>query len=138
MTAGTPLFDNAEDILQDMQEIVGRKWHPILLYYLLTDGSMGFSELKNRVDGISSKMLSESLDDLEEAGLVARDLLNDKPVRVEYSLTEHGASLEPLVSEMVRWGSEHADRLAEDDTDESSSSPVEPPATPQYPAVEGR
>jgi DNA-binding HxlR family transcriptional regulator len=68
---------------------------------------MGFSALKDRVDDISSKMLSESLDDLEAAGLVDRRLLSDKPVRVEYELTEDGRSLEPLITEMVNWGAEH-------------------------------
>jgi DNA-binding HxlR family transcriptional regulator len=104
-----PLFTDAESVLHSMQDVVGRKWHPILVYYLLTDGPLGFSALKNRVDGISSKMLSESLSDLEAADLVTRDLLNDQPVRVEYTLTDRGEALEPLITEMVRWGSEHGE-----------------------------
>jgi len=108
-----PLFTDTETVLHGMQDIVGRKWHPILVYYLLTDGPLGFSALKNRVDGISSKMLSESLSDLEDADLVTRDLLNDQPVRVEYTLTDRGEALEPLITEMVRWGSEHSERQQE-------------------------
>ena len=104
-----PLFTDTETVLHGMQDIVGRKWHPILVYYLLTDGPLGFSALKSRVDGISSKMLSESLSDLEDADLVTRDLLNDQPVRVEYTLTDRGEALEPLITEMVRWGSEHGE-----------------------------
>ena len=104
-----PLFTDTETVLHGMQDIVGRKWHPILVYYLLTDGPLGFSALKNRVEGISSKMLSESLSDLEDADLVTRDLLNDHPVRVEYTLTDRGEALEPLITEMVRWGSEHGE-----------------------------
>lgn len=106
-TMGTPLFTDAESVLHDMQDIVGRKWNPVLLYNLLTDGPLGFSVLKRRVDGISSKMLSESLSDLEEQGLVARELLSDQPVRVEYTLTDRGAALEPMLSEMVQWGNEY-------------------------------
>ena len=102
-----PLFTGVEETLLSMQEIIGRKWQPILVYHLLEDGPMGFSALKDRVDDISSKMLSESLDDLEAAGLVDRRLLSDKPVRVEYELTEDGHSLEPLITEMVNWGAEH-------------------------------
>ncbi|WP_424019331.1 winged helix-turn-helix transcriptional regulator [Halorientalis pallida] len=102
-----PLFTGVEETLLSMQEIIGRKWQPIIVYHLLDDGPLGFSALKDRVDDISSKMLSESLDDLEAAGLVDRRLLSDKPVRVEYELTEAGRSLEPLITEMVNWGAEH-------------------------------
>ncbi|WP_336328748.1 winged helix-turn-helix transcriptional regulator [Halovenus sp. HT40] len=109
-TAGTPLFTDAESVLHDMQDIVGRKWNPVLLYHLLTDGPLGFSALKSCVDGISSKMLSESLSDLEEQGLVTRELLSDQPVRVEYALTERGESLEPILIGMIQWGSERAER----------------------------
>ena len=101
------LFADAETVLHGMQDIVGRKWHPILLYHLITDGPLRFSTLKTRVDGISSKMLSTSLSDLEEHGLVTRELLNEQPVRVEYQLTERGASLEGVIIEMVQWGTEH-------------------------------
>ncbi|RXK52023.1 transcriptional regulator [Halorientalis pallida] len=90
-----------------MQEFVGRKWQPIIVYHLLEEGPMGFSALKDGVDEISSKMLSESLDDLEAAGLVDRTLLSDRPVRVEYALTDRGQSLEPLITEMINWGAEH-------------------------------
>lgn len=108
-TTGAPLFTDAESALHDIQDIVGRKWNPVLLYRLLTDGPCGFSALKRRVDGISSKMLSESLSDLEEQGLVERNLLSDQPVRVEYTLTDRGESLEPVVTRMVQWGSHEAE-----------------------------
>jgi len=101
------LFVDAEAALHGMQEIVGRKWHPVVLHYLLTDGPQSFSTLKNRVDGISSKMLSTSLSNLEDRGLVTREVLSEQPVRVEYTLTQRGESLEPLITEMVQWGSEH-------------------------------
>lgn len=106
-TTGTPLFTDAESVLHDMQSVIGRKWNPVLVYHLLTDEPLGFSELKRRVDGISSKMLSESLSDLEELGLVKRDMLSDQPVRVSYTLTDRGESLKPVLFEMVDWGSEH-------------------------------
>jgi DNA-binding HxlR family transcriptional regulator len=76
---------------------------------------MGFSTLKGRIDGISSKMLSETLTDLEEAGLVDRTQLTDQPVRVEYTLTDRGRSLESVITEMVKWGSQYGI----EDTDES-------------------
>lgn len=107
-----PLFTDPGNVLLSMQAVVGRKWQPVIVYHLLEAGPLGFSALKERTDGISSKMLSESLDDLEVAGLVAREVVSDKPVRVEYTLTEDGESLEVLVREMVSWGSRHIDDSA--------------------------
>ena len=101
-------FADGESVLHEMRAIFGRKWQPILVYRLLEDGSTGFSALKGEIDGISSKMLSESLTDLEDADLIERTQVDDSPVRVEYALTERGRTLEPVIREMVRWGSEHA------------------------------
>lgn len=100
----TPLFTDAETALHKTRDIVGRKWHPVLLYYLLQDGPLGFNELKERTDSISSKMLSESLTDLEDAELVTRELLNDQPLRVEYAISEQGQALGPVIEEMINWG----------------------------------
>ena len=105
---GQPVFADGERVLHEMQEIVGRKWHPVVVYRLLRDGPTGFSGLKDRIDGVSSKMLSQALTDLDEAGLVERDQVSDSPVRVEYALTERGRALEPVIAEMLRWGSEHS------------------------------
>jgi|GEM_PF-591542 len=102
-----PLFAEAQDTLLSMQAVMGRKWLPVIVYRLLADGPLGFSALKDGVDDVSSKMLAESLDELESAGLVTRELISDRPVRVEYALTEAGRALEPMVTEMVRWGTEY-------------------------------
>jgi len=103
-TTETPLFADPEAALQETRDVVGRKWHPVLLFYLFEEGPLRFSTLKDRADGISSKMLSESLSDLEEDGLVTRELLDDQPVVVEYAVTERGETLEPVITEMVNWG----------------------------------
>jgi DNA-binding HxlR family transcriptional regulator len=87
--------------------ILGRKWHPVIVHRLLTEGPLGFNALKDAVDGISSKVLSDSLENLEEHGLVVRDIVSEKPFRVEYSLTERGESLEPVITEMKSWGEDH-------------------------------
>ncbi|MFB6294357.1 MAG: winged helix-turn-helix transcriptional regulator, partial [Candidatus Nanohaloarchaea archaeon] len=63
-----------------------------------------FNELKTAVDGISSKVLSESLDDLEQKQLVERDIISEDPERVRYCLTDHGQDLEPVIQEMAAWG----------------------------------
>lgn len=111
--AKTLRFVDGESVLHEMRALFGRKWQPILVYRLLEDGPTGFSRLKGEIDGISSKMLSESLTDLEERGLVERTQVEDSPVRVEYALTEHGETLKPVLREMVQWGSEQTAKTTE-------------------------
>lgn len=88
-------------------QLIGRKWHPVIVFELLKAEPQGFNELKRAAAGISNKVLSDALEDLEEKGIVDRDVTNDKPVRVEYSLTEFGASLEPVIRAMGVWEIEH-------------------------------
>ena len=95
------------DPLRRATAILGKKWHPLLLHTLLTEGPLGFNDMKSRVDGISDKVLSEALDDLQEAGLVVRDVVEDKPVRVNYSLTPAGRDLEPVIEGLLEWSDEH-------------------------------
>ena len=87
--------------------LITRKWHPVIVHRLLENGPLGFNDLKEEVDGISSKVLSDSLEDLESKQLVDRTIVSEKPVRVEYSLTARGASLEPVITAMAEWGQEH-------------------------------
>jgi DNA-binding HxlR family transcriptional regulator len=92
--------------------LIGKKWHPVIIHRLIEHGPSGFNELKEDIDGISSKVLSDSLEDLSENHLVTREVVSEKPFRVRYSLTEHGRSLEPVIDAMRDWGREH---LAEPD-----------------------
>ncbi len=95
--------------------LIGKKWHPVILDRLLSVGPLGFNALQEEVDGVSSKVLSDSLDDLEQKGLVDRAIVSEKPFRVEYSLTQKGRSLEPVIEAMREWGKRHlgpADRDA--------------------------
>lgn len=85
-------------------QLIGKKWHPVIIDRLVNEGPLGFNSLKDEVDGISSKVLSESLDNLQENGLVNREIVSEKPVRVRYSLTKDGESLEPVIEAMKEWG----------------------------------
>ncbi|WP_458207665.1 winged helix-turn-helix transcriptional regulator [Haladaptatus sp. NG-SE-30] len=87
--------------------LIGKKWHPVIVHRLLVHGPSGFNELKTEVDGISSKVLSDSLEDLENKQFVLREIVSEKPIRVQYSLTEYGESLEPVVMAMRDWGMEY-------------------------------
>ena len=85
--------------------ILGRKWHPVIVQVLLDRGPLGFADLEAGIHDISSKVLSESLADLVEKGLIERTVIGDRPVRVEYSLTKHGRDLEGALDELHGWGS---------------------------------
>ncbi|WP_136686823.1 winged helix-turn-helix transcriptional regulator [Halorhabdus amylolytica] len=104
--ANPPRFIDPSDAFDTIQAVTGRKWHLRIVYHLLEDGPMGFSVLKHSLDSVSSKMLSESLSSLEEEHLVAREIVSDQPVRVEYSLTDRGAALEPAIAALLRWDAE--------------------------------
>jgi len=96
--------------------LVGKKWHPVIIDRLLKNGPSGFNELKENVDGISSKVLSDSLEDLQEKDLVDRKVISEQPFRVQYSLTERGSSLEPVITAMAEWGAEHLRTPAEEES----------------------
>jgi len=85
-------------------DVLGRKWHPVILTRLLDEGGMGFARLRDDVDGLTDAVLSTSLDDLVEKGIVDRRVVNDRPFRVEYTLTPRGEALEPVVDAMAAWG----------------------------------
>lgn len=88
-------------------EVLDRKWAPVVLDRLLTEGPLGFAALEDSVDGVTSNVLSNTLEDLGEQGIVERSLVSDRPVRVEYSLTERGRDLRPVVEALADWGERH-------------------------------
>ncbi|HET8593015.1 MAG TPA: helix-turn-helix domain-containing protein [Solirubrobacterales bacterium] len=83
-------------------ELIGRRWTGAILY-ALTDGPLHFAELKEAVPGMSDRLLSCRLKELEEADLVSREVLPGNRVRVSYELTEKGRSLEPVMGELRDW-----------------------------------
>ena len=84
-------------------ELVGGKWKTIVLWYLRTDKKR-FSELRKLIPGITEKMLSMQLRQLEKDGFVSRTVHAEVPPRVEYALTAHGKTLLPLLEEIAKWG----------------------------------
>ena len=88
-------------------DILGKKWHPVIVHRLLEHGPLGFNRLQERVDGISSTVLSDSLEALQDHGVVDRTVVSEQPFRVEYALTERGADLEPVVAALQAWGRAH-------------------------------
>ena len=83
--------------------LIGNKWKVLIVRDLLT-GTKRFGELKKSVTGISQKVLTNNLRQMENSGLVKRKVYPEVPPRVEYSLTETGYSLKPILDSMVAWG----------------------------------
>ncbi|WP_307337780.1 winged helix-turn-helix transcriptional regulator [Caldalkalibacillus uzonensis] len=82
-------------------QLLGKRWTGLILYQLLS-GPQRFSEIESALP-ISGRLLSERLKDLEQEGLVNRRVYPDVPVRVEYSLTDKGKALEPVIKEIQLW-----------------------------------
>lgn len=93
--------------------LIGDKWKVLILRDLLT-GTKRFGELKKSIGGISQKVLTAQLRDMEESGLVNRKVYAEVPPRVEYSLTELGQSLKPILDSMWNWGEGYKALLAQE------------------------
>lgn len=83
---------------------VGGKWKTVVLWYLIEDKKR-FNEIKKHIPNITEKMLSIQLKSLEEDGIIKKEVFNAKPpLKVEYSLTDFGKTLIPLLKYLVEWG----------------------------------
>jgi DNA-binding HxlR family transcriptional regulator len=83
--------------------VIGGRWK-ILVIYHLADGIARFNELQRAVPGISKRVLAQQLRQLERDGIVARRVYDQSPPRVEYSLTDFGRTLEPVMEHLCQWG----------------------------------
>lgn len=88
-------------------EIIGGKWKGVVLFHLL-QGTLRFGELQRAVGGVTQRVLTKQLRELEADGLVERTVFPVVPPKVEYCLTERGQSLEPILMALQSWGIEHA------------------------------
>ncbi len=83
-------------------ELLGRKWTGFILWALL-EGPRRYTEILHAVPGITDRVLSVRLKELERAGIVTRRQYQEIPARVEYALTLRGRDLAPIIAEMARW-----------------------------------
>ncbi|MGW7075612.1 winged helix-turn-helix transcriptional regulator [Streptomyces sp. NPDC054871] len=91
-------------------DIMGGKWKGLILF-ALHEGALRFGELRRAVPGISERMLTLQLREMENSGLVHREVFHQVPPKVEYSLTEFGQSLNTAMMPLGEWGEEHMRRI---------------------------
>ncbi|MCK9857654.1 winged helix-turn-helix transcriptional regulator [Paenibacillus sp. ATY16] len=97
-------FESALDIL------IG-KWKPVILLQLISNGTMRFSELLKAIPDINKRMLTQQLRELEYNDIVHREVYNQVPPKVEYSISEYGQGLSKVLQVMNDWGEEHIEHM---------------------------
>jgi DNA-binding HxlR family transcriptional regulator len=88
---------------------IGGKWKPIIVYHLL-EGTKRFGELRKLIPDATRKMLTQQLREMERDGLVARKVYHQVPAKVEYSMTDFGKTLRPIMTELCAWGKQFETR----------------------------
>jgi DNA-binding HxlR family transcriptional regulator len=100
--------------------IIGGKWKMLIMWHLGKEGTKRFGELKSMMPGITQRMLVSQLRELEEDQIVHRKVYPVVPPKVEYSLTEHGRSLMPILESMDEWGKNYMETVIDPEMNNSS------------------
>ena len=95
-------------------EIIGGKWKSLILWHLRAK-TLRFSQLQRRLGSITQKMQTQQLRELERDGMVHREVYAEVPPRVEYSLTELGQTVVPILEQMCAWGKIHQEKTSPDE-----------------------
>jgi DNA-binding HxlR family transcriptional regulator len=101
---------NVHTAIQDTLYVVNGKWKLVILSILVNNGTRRFGEL-SRESGISPRILSKELHELEINQLVSRTVCNTKPVTVEYTATPYAETLKEVLDAMIRWGENHRKKI---------------------------
>lgn len=91
-------------------QLIGSKWKLLIIRNLM-QRSWRFNELRRDLEGISQKVLTDSLRSMEEDGILTRTVYPEVPPRVEYALSDLGQSLRPIIEAMAEWGQNYKDRF---------------------------
>lgn len=99
-------FNNGEILcrIDLVMRIIGGKWKPVILWHLGENKILRYGELKKKLGSITAKMLTQQLRELEEYDMVNRKVFHQVPPKVEYSLTDRGSTIIPLLEHMGEWG----------------------------------
>jgi DNA-binding HxlR family transcriptional regulator len=101
------VFDEKSCPVTATMQVLGGKWKAILINAIYLTSPARFGELKRSVKGITQSMLTQQLRELEDDGLISRKIYAEIPPRVEYTLTEFGLTLSPIMLSMAKWGEEY-------------------------------
>lgn len=93
--------------VHDAMDVLSGKWKISIISSVCYYNERRFSDILNDVDGISNKMLSKELKDLEMNKLIKRTVLDTQPITVKYNLTEYGKTLQTIINNLSDWGTEH-------------------------------
>jgi len=97
--------------VQDSMDVLSGKWKISIISSICYYNKRRFSDILNDVAGISNKMLSKELKELEVNQLVKRTVLDTQPITVQYELTEHGRSLKTIITNLTEWGIQHRKKI---------------------------
>lgn len=97
--------------VQDAMDVLRGKWKITILSSICYYNKRRFSDILNDVSGISNKMLSKELKELEINQLIKRTVLETQPVTVQYQLTEHGKTLQTIINNLTDWGKQHRRKI---------------------------
>jgi DNA-binding HxlR family transcriptional regulator len=101
------VFDEESCPVTATMQVLGGKWKAILINAIYHTSPSRFGELKRSVKGITQSMLTQQLRELEDDGLISRKIYAEIPPKVEYTLTEFGLTLSPIMLSMAKWGEEY-------------------------------
>lgn len=88
-------------------DIIGGKWKPLIMHHIGNSGVIRYGELKRKIPNINERVLSRQLRELEDCQLINRTVYNELPLKVEYTVTQIGKSLAPILDELGEWGVEY-------------------------------
>lgn len=101
------IFDENTCPVTATMKVLGGKWKPILINAIYFTAPARFGELKRSVIGITQSMLTQQLRELEDDGIISRKIYAEIPPKVEYTLTDFGLTLSPVIQTLAKWGKEY-------------------------------
>lgn len=95
------------EYLSDSVSLLSKKWHPAIVRCLAETTGYGFSDIEDRLDGVSAKVLTDALSELQAYEIIERREVSQSPLRVSYTLTERGEELNEVIASLADWGETH-------------------------------